>query len=1068
MRKSYTGSRRGRAALFASAGLAVLAFATPAAAQDIEATPDCVDNNENGVCDPDERINAEGASINESNVITVTGSRIRLREAESPRPIVSLNQDYINDRNVTNVADALNELPIYNGSVTPAGAQGTFGQGVNFLNAFGLGSNRNLTLINGRRFVNSNPPTVFNNAAAGTQVDLNVIPTILVDRTETIAIGGAPIYGSDAIASTTNVIIRTDFEGFSATALAGISEEGDNFRYQLSAAGGINLLDDRLNITVAVSRDEEEGLLFNDRPFYRRNVSGLRNLPSDGARPFRINPNLQDDNGLSGDANFDGQPPFALFSDVRIPTLSRSGRIVTFDPVAFSIDYQNFGLGALDFGAPGVLVNFNEGFPVFNPNGSLARDRVGGDGFAFNDFSQITSDLERTSGNLFVTFEVVPQIEIYGEGTYFFSRADELVQQPTFNTPLFGFGGVSSPLLFSTSNPFLSDSARQTLEGAGITQFFTSRASLDLVDPTGFGENEIIRGVAGVRGEFDALGRVFNFDVSYNRGEATITTFGEQINQQNFVNAVNVTRDASGNIVCDVDPAVNATRFAGGARPIADPNCVPLNLFGEGARSQAALDYITEDTTVIATLDQEVFNANIGSTLFDLYGAGAIGFNVGYERRTEKGEFLPDEFTQEGRGRSVAIPPVSGEYTIDEIFGEVIVPLVSPANDFFIHSAELNGAIRFVDNTINGKFTAFTAGGRIAIIPDIEIRGNFTRSFRAPAISELFSPQGNAFSTVPQPCENTSAGQNPEIRARNCQAFLGQFPNANQDPSGGATIPILTGGNPNLDNESADAYTIGVVLQPRFLDRLVLAVDYLNINLKQPINSLTVGDIVTGCFDNPDFDLNDPANGNSFCSLIRRNPAGTIGTLEDGTTGDTGGFVINDPLNPGVTTGFINGVEQNFEGIQGVLSWSLREFLGGPGDLTLSGNALYVLRRDFNDLGVQIDRTDGTYGDPNFSATFNVRYNTDTYGGLFTTRFTGRQLATRDGDLGIDIREINRREAYALFDTSVWFDVADDFRFTFAVRNLLDRNFQNSYFGTYNGIEDSIGRRYSASVRLQY
>ena len=1058
--RSAFGSKAGLFVSAASSAFALAAFSSPLSAQVVDtADPDCVDSDDDGQCDA-APVTATGDTT-DSGLITVTGSRIRVPEADSPRPIVTLDQDYLDDRNITNVADALNELPIYNGSVTPAGAQGSFGQGVNFLNTFGLGSNRNLTLINGRRFVNSNPPTIFNNAGAGTQVDLNVIPTILVERTETVAIGGAPIYGSDAIASTTNVILRTDYEGIAATGVAGISERGDNFRYQLSAVAGVNLLDDRLNVTVAFSRDEEDGILFNERDFYRENVSFLRNRPVDGAAPFRVNPNLTNDN-LGGIDDPDGNPPFALFRGVRIPTLSRSGRIVTFNTAAGRIDYQNFGLGALDFGPNGRLVAFEEGF---NTGG---RDNVGGDGFAFNDFAQITSDVARTSGNAFVTFEVVPNIEIYGEGTYFFSRADELVQQPTFNTPLFGFGSVSSPLLFTTDNPFLNPEDRATLEGAGISQFFTSRASLDLIDPTGFGENEIYRGVAGVRGEFNAIGRVFNFDASYNRGTAEVTTFGEQINQQRFVNAVNVTRDASGNIVCDATPAVNAARFAGGLAPVADPNCVPLNTFGDGVRSQAALDYITQDTVVVATLDQEVFNVNLGSTLFDLYGAGAIGFNLGYERRTEEGEFIPDDFTEQGLGRSVAIPSVSGEYTIDEFFGEVLVPLISPSNDFFIHAAELNGAVRFVDNTVNGSFTAFTAGGRLAIIPDIEFRGNFTRSFRAPAISELFSPTGNAFSTVPQPCENPDAGPNPEVRQINCAAFLDRFPNANDDPSGGATIPILTGGNPNLLNEEADAYTFGVVIQPRFLDRFVLAVDYLNINLTQPIQSLTVGDIVSGCFDNPDFDTSDPANGNEFCSLIRRNPPGTIGQLEDGTTGDTGGFVINDPLNPGVQTGFINGVEQEFEAIQGVLSYRLPNLFGTSGEFSISGNALYLLNREFNDLGVTTDRTDGTFGDPTFSAQLNLRYTDDDFGALFSTNFRGRQLASRNDDLDIEVRELNRRESYALFNASTWFDVQDNLRFTMAVTNLLDRNFQNTYFGTYNGIADSIGRRYTVSVRAQY
>ena len=178
--------------------------------------------------------------------------------------------------------------------------------------------------------------------------------------------------------------------------------------------------------------------------------------------------------------------------------------------------------------------------------------------------------------------------------------------------------------------------------------------------------------------------------------------------------------------------------------------------------------------------------------------------------------------------------------------------------------------------------------------------------------------------------------------------------------------------------------------------------------------------------------------------------------------------MINDPLNPGVTTGFINGVEQDFEALQGVLSYTLPDFLGSTGALNFSGNFLYVINREFNDLGVTVDRTDGTFGDPTFRGQLNVRYTQDDFGALFSTNFVGRQLASRDDDLDIDIREFNRRDPYATFNTSVFFDVEEDFRFTFAVTNLLDRNFQNSYFDAFNGIVDSIGRRFSASVRVQY
>ena len=1040
-----------RAALFASAGLAALSFAAPAMAQSPDPDIDCEDLDSNGVCDDGELVGSEGQEVTQG-VITVTGSRIRVpAAATSDVPLVTLDDEYIEDRNITNVADALNELPIYQGSVTPAGAQGSFGQGVNFVNTFGLGSNRTLTLINGRRFVNSNPPTIFNNASAGTQVDLNVVPTVLVDRIETVAVGGAPIYGSDAIGATTNVLLNTRFEDVVLTGTAGVSERGDNFRYSISGVAGYNFLDDKLNVTVAASHDKDEGVLQIERDIFNQDIQSLRNnvIPGGIADQNRVNPNFTNDN-QGGVDNPDGNPPFVQFRNTTLPFLSRGG-VIFGGPLSL----------ARGFDAQGNLVPFKTGEIV---EGIRA---VGGDGFQFSDFGQITSDVERTTGNVFVTYEFTPGIEAYGEGWYFKSRADELVQQPTFNSVL--FGGASGGLTIRNDNPFLNAQARQVLANAGVTQFTLSRVNLDLADTTGFGENEIVRGVLGLRGEFEAVGRVFNFDVSYNRGEAEITQFGQDINSQNFINATNVAV-VNGQIVCTTAPTRNGgSGFAApGGTPIADPNCVPLNLLGEGRASQAALDYVINDSVTVATLDQEVINFNIGSTLFDLWGAGPIGFNVGYEHREEEGSFQPDTFVRTGQGRSVAISPVTGSYNLDEVFGEVLFPLVSPDNNVpFVYQAELKGSVRYVDNTVNGGFTAWSAGGRFAPIEDITIRGNFTRSFRAPAISELFSPQSGAFGFVGQPCENVNAGPSPDVRAANCAAFLAEFPNANLDPSADASIPILSGGNPNLQNEEADAYTIGVVFQPRFLSRFVLAVDYVNVVIDNPIISLGTGDLVSGCFDNPDFDTSDPANGNQFCSQIRRQPAGTIGTLPSGQQGNIGGFVINDPLNPGVRTGFVNGVQFSYEALQGVLDWQLPNIFGGEGNLSFNANALYTLKRDFNNLGVTTTRSDGTFGDPQFSAQLNVRYFTDDYGALVSTNFTGAQRATRD-DLGIDIREFNNRDAFATFNTSVYFNVEENFRLTLAVTNLLDRQFQNNYFGAANGFEDTLGRRYSVSARTRF
>ncbi len=1065
--------RHARVTLKATAAAFILA-SHPAVAQvvgppEVVVPPEGEETEEGNVAE-DEARDASGAPTTETpGTIVVTGSRIRLPNLESFEPIVTVDEEYIEDRNLQNVADALNELPAFRGSVTPAGSQGTFGQGVNFVNNFGLGSNRTLTLINGRRFVNSNVATVFNNAAQGAQVDLNVIPTVLVDRIDTIAVGGAPVYGSDAISGTVNVILKTRFEGVELRGLSGITEEGDGSRYAIGGVAGMNFAGNRGNITLSVDYNEQEGLLQNDRSFFRDGVGNVRNpcldtatapecsgirlgnlgRSGDSPSPLRLNPNIGFNTGPE-----DGVPATVLARGISLPFLSRGGLIFG-GPLSRQFE----------FGGNGNLIPFDTGttFPSLRA--------LGGDGFRFSDFGQITSDLRRFIANGFFNFDLTNNVTFFAEGTYFELRADELVQQPSFNTVL--FGGSSGAPVFSSDNPFLTDQARQILADGGVTQFTLSRVNLDLADTSGFGENEIMRGVAGLRGDFNLFGRDFNWEAYANHGRTEITTFRQDINRQNFINALNVTRDASGNIVCTTERTrIGGSGFAApGGTPVADPNCVPLNLFGEGVASQAARDYVIEDSESLAVNEQTVFNANVGGTLFNLWGAGLSGFNIGYEHRREKSEFTPSEFEQEGLGRSVAISPVSGKYNIDALFGEVVLPLIGPENRFpIINRAEVFGRGRYVDNTVNGGFFSWAAGGSLSPIRDVEFRGNYTKSFRAPAVGELFSPQTNAFSAVPQPCANPTGGDNPEARQRNCEAFLARFPNALQDPSVSATIPILTGGNPNLENEEAKSYAIGVIIRPRFIPRLSLTADYIDIDLTQPIASLSVSQIVGACFDNDNFDVNNPAAANPFCSLVRRQPAGTIGTLPNGQQGDIGGFVIADPANPAVTSGFVNGNRIVFRGVQGSLNYSTaRGQFGLPGAIDVGVNALWVRRRLVDITGVAPARSDGEIGDPEFSAQGRLRYSTDNWGAATFINYVGKQLFNRQETGNRDVLEIDALKAYATVDASVFFDATDRFRLTLSVTNLFDRQGED-YFGFLipASINDPLGRRFAASARVRF
>lgn len=224
----------------------------------------------------------------ELDTITVTGSRIRRAGFDTLEPATVVTREAIEAQGLTNIADALNRTPGFAGSLTPDGGQSSFNVGTNFINRFNLGTNRSLTLVNGRRFVSSNPATQFSGVAAGLQVDLNVIPVSMVERIENVAIGGAPTYGSDAIAGVTNVILRKDFEGIVFNVGYGLTEQGDNQRLNFSGLIGANFGENsRGNVTFSLAYDTVDGVLGVDRHLVARQISNPTNPLASVVAPGR-------------------------------------------------------------------------------------------------------------------------------------------------------------------------------------------------------------------------------------------------------------------------------------------------------------------------------------------------------------------------------------------------------------------------------------------------------------------------------------------------------------------------------------------------------------------------------------------------------------------------------------------------------------------------------------------------------------------------------------------------------------------------------------------------------------
>jgi len=643
---------------------------------------------------------------------------------------------------------------------------------------------------------------------------------------------------------------------------------------------------------------------------------------------------------------------------------------------------------------------------------------------------------------------------MFADGLYYNGKASEPIDLPGFNAVQ--FRGASGALTFRTDNPFLTTQARQQLASLGYGETFQiSRANTDLADRSGGSQNRLYRIVAGVKGDVAFGGRDYDFEVSANFGRSDFTDFGQSINQQNFVNAVNAAVTAGG-IACTATPTVSG--FAPGVGPVPDPACAPLNLFGSGAPSREALDYVLQDTVAKSRLEQFVFNANLGGSPFDLFG-NPVSFNVGYEHREEKARFSPDAFLQAGLGRSVPIQPVSGSYNLDEVFGEAVVPLITPDDNAPVSSLVAFGRVRHVRSSTNGGFTAWSAGGSFAPVRDIELRGNFTRSFRSPAILELFSPRASIATPVKDLCSASQidAGPVPQIRRANCTAFLDQFPNATPLIAATASVPGISGGNPGLRNERADSYTLGIVLKPRFAQGLKLSADYLDITITDPIANLSVAQIAQGCFDNPQFDTSDPANGNPFCSLVRR---------------DSDGQVIADPQDPAVITGFVNGKRIEFSGVQAALDYHTDiSALSVGGSLHIGADVFHLRHRMIDITGVAPDRTDGIVGDPRWQGQLRFRYADDNWSLRTHVNYTGTQLFARDNRAPApnDTREFNEFDAFVTLDTSVVVDTQDGVRLTFSVANLFNRVGER-YFGLRQPltINDALGRRFAVSIEKKW
>jgi outer membrane receptor protein involved in Fe transport len=823
---------------------------------------------------------AEDTSLQE---VVVTGSRIARPEFDNLEPTTTVDSKTFDQRGYLDVGQALNELPEF--GVAPSGAANTqsgFGIAQNFVDLYGLGSQRTLTLVNGRRFVSQSSATLNNsnantsNGGNGTQVDLNVIPTKLVDHIEVVKVGGAPIYGADAIAGVVNIILKKDYQGLDVDAQVGASGQGDAWNYRTRVLGGQNLFDGRANITVVGEFTKTDGLTGSQRPVYAADLGFLA-----PATPGKFNSVLTAGESVPA-VNFGGIP---MVDDV------------FFSPAIFGVPNSalgvtNGGNQVLAFAPTGTLTPYNTGTPSGNP-----IFNSGGDGLRLSTVSNLLSPTERINVDTLMHFQINDRVNLFGEGYFSETHATNLLAQPAYNTGLFGTAGTpNGAFVVNINNPYLTATDRGLIQTAlnnyaaslplgapqyqgvsvgpgqpvayapwNTSQFYVSRASTDLQSGRATDTQVVARGVVGANGDFSLGSRNFNWEVSVSYGTSDNTQVTPSYVFQNMANALNATTNASGQIVCGGAPVNGPTSTV-------SSTCAPLNIFGNGSPSVAALQYITHLATVESFNTQRDTNAFIGGDILKV-PAGEWKFSAGFENRREGASFSPDNFYTEDLGQS-QITAVAGSYITNEAYFETLLPVFSPGQDIpFLNRLELEGAARRVDNSIAGNATTYTYGLRWAPIEDVQFRANKTKSIRAPSITELFLPSASVFSFANDPCDKNFVNQGPvpATRAANCAASIAGYSPTNFTSNVvNASALGTTSGNTGLKSEIAFSKTFGVVLRPRWVPKLNISVDYIDIALKDAIQSLTLTNNLDACYDSSNFP------DNPSCTSFTRNNTGQI------------------------------------------------------------------------------------------------------------------------------------------------------------------------------------------------
>lgn len=689
--------------------------------------------------------------------VVVTGSRIKRDNATSISPIsVMSEEDLLASGNLT-LENFIQDMSSVNG--------GDFGAGVNngnpgtaTVSLRGLGPNRTLVLVNGKRFAS---------ASVNGYVDLNTIPTAIVDRIEVLRDGASTVYGSDAIAGVVNIITKEDFEGVDIDFGYDVTDESDGDQLNFAAVFGHTF--DRGNFVLGAQVTKRDEIRQGDREFSE--------CP------------LFDD----GTQTFCGGSPTTTPAQM-FPQVDQIGGHVLDGSTVRPFDQAR---DAFNFAALSYLTTPQD---VFSAYASSNYEVING-----SDFGIVNASLELNYSN---------------------RESDQLLAPVgTFWSPLVPASHPDNPFgdALCASNPLCT-----TPQAVAVSRRMTESGGRAFTQDV-----NAWRITAGLDGEFN---NGIYWDVNY-----TVAKWEDA--QRDLGRAVRPFIEEM------LDPDLCASSTVG------CPGVWNPFISDSMTDAQVAFGFVGVNTKEGSTLN--VLQANIGGDLgFEMQG-GPVAWALGYENRRESASSQPDGGAAVGAIYATPGNVTGGEYRLDEVYGEVVLPLLAGAPMAEILTIEASARWTDVD-FLNDSDVVGKIAAEWAPINDVRFRTTYAEGFRAPNISELFLGQQQSAESYTDPCRNY--GSNTSLDANtiaNCQAD-GLPANFNIATFQATT---LQGGNPNLQPETSETWTLGVVITPSAIENLTISLDYFDISIEDAVGSAPTSEVISRCYSSANF--SDP-----LCALI--------------------------------------------------------------------------------------------------------------------------------------------------------------------------------------------------------